>query len=182
MGVTAIFGGPGLPFTWHEFVRSYYVHKQSIQAGNPAKRFSEFDFSYRVPGLRNWLTIYNDSLVGDEYSPIGSSRPLLNPGIYLPQLPKIPKMDLRVEGLKEPFEAGNEFPPGFPYYDLRYRSGYTNDGNLLGTWIGRAGFGGQAWATYWFSSRNKLQVGYRHQEVNSKFSGECAGRRRWSRQ
>ncbi len=175
MGVTAIFGGPGLPFTWNEFVRSYYVHKQTIQAGNPAKRFSEFDFSYRIPGLRNWLTIYNDSLVGDEYSPIGSSRPLLNPGIYLPRLPKIPKMDLRLEGLKEPFAAGNEFPPGFPYYDLRYRSGYTNDGNLMGTWIGRAGFGGQAWATYWFSSRNKLQVGYRHQEVNSKFVVNAQG-------
>lgn len=175
MGVTAIFGGPGLPFTWNEFVRSYYVHRQTIQSGNPAKRFSEFDFSYRVPGLRNWLTIYNDSLVGDEVSPIGSSRPLLNPGIYLPQLPKIPKMDLRVEGLKEPFAAGDEFPPGFPYYDLRYRSGYTNDGNPLGTWIGRAGFGGQAWATYWFSSRNKLQMSYRHQEVNSKFVTDATG-------
>ena len=177
MGVTAIFGGPGLPFTWNEFVRSYYVHRQTIQSGNPAKRFSEFSFSYRVPGLRNWLTIYNDSLVGDEVSPIGSSRPLLNPGIYFPRLPKIPKLDLRVEGLKEPFAAGNEFPPGFPYYDLRYRSGYTNDGNPLGTWIGRAGFGGQAWATYWFSPRNKLQVNYRHQEVNSKFvvNAESAG-------
>jgi membrane-associated phospholipid phosphatase len=175
MGVTAIFGGPGLPFTWNEFVRSYYVHKQTIQEGNPAKRFSEFDFSYRVPGLRNWLTIYNDSLVGDEVSPIGSSRPLLSPGIYLPRLPKIPKMDLRVEGLKEPFAAGNEFPPGFPYYDLRYRSGYTNDGNMLGTWVGRAGFGGQAWATYWFSSRSKLQVSYRHQDVNSKFVVNAQG-------
>jgi hypothetical protein len=171
MGVTAIFGGPGLPFTWHNFVRSYYVHKGSITAGNPAKRFSEFDISYRIPGLRDWLTIYNDSLVGDEYSPIGSTRPLLSPGIYLPKLPKIPKMDLRIEGLKEPFEGvtSNEFPPGFPYYDLRYRSGYTNDGNLLGTWIGRAGFGGQAWATYWFSPRDKFQVTYRHQQVNSKF-------------
>jgi hypothetical protein len=80
-------------------------------------------------------------------------------------------MDLRVEGLKEPFEGvtANEFPAGFPYFDNRYRSGYTNDGNLLGTWIGRAGFGGQAWATYWFSSTSKLQMSYRHQEVNSKF-------------
>ena len=175
MGVTAMFGGPGLPFTWSEFVRSYYVHRQSIEAGNPAKRFSQFDFSYRIPGLRKWLTVYNDSLVGDEYSPIGSSRPLLNPGIYLPHVPKIPKMDLRVEGLKEPFEAGHGALPGFPYYDLRYRSGYTNDGVPLGTWIGRAGFGGQAWATYWLSARNKLQVSYRHQEVNSKFVVNAEG-------
>ena len=62
MGVTAMFGGPGLPFTWNEFVRSYYVHKNSVQEGNPAKRFSALDISYRVPHLRNWLTVYNDSV------------------------------------------------------------------------------------------------------------------------
>ena len=171
MGVTAMFGGPGLPFTWNEFVRSYYVHRNSVQEGNPAKRFSALDISYRVPHLRNWLTIYNDSLVGDQYSPLDSTRPVLSPGIYLPQLRKLPKMDLRVEILKEPFHGKtlNEFPPGFLYYDLRYRSGYTNDGNLLGSWIGRAGYGGQAWATYWFSPRNKLQIKYRHQQVNSQF-------------
>src|SRR5207245_2770950 len=65
MGVTAIFGGPGLPFTWSEFLRSYYSHKASVAAGNPAKRFSGFEFSYRVLGLSNWLMIYNDSFIVD---------------------------------------------------------------------------------------------------------------------
>ena len=46
MGVTAIFGGPGLPFTWHEFFRSYYGHNVNT-ATNPGKRFSSFDFTYR---------------------------------------------------------------------------------------------------------------------------------------
>ncbi len=166
MGITAIFGGPGLPFTWSEFLRSYYSHKNST-ALNPAKRFSGFDVSYRVPGLRNWLTVYNDSLVGDEISPIGSSRPMLNPGLYFPQVPKISKLDLRLEGVKDPFT--NIFLPGFIYYDRRYRSGYTNAGNLIGSWVGRDGFGAQAQATYWFSSQTRLQCGYRYQEADRSF-------------
>jgi membrane-associated phospholipid phosphatase len=164
MGVTAIFGGPGLPFTWHEFLRSYYGHDVNT-ATNPAKRFSSFDFTYRVPGLRKWLTVYTDSLVGDEISPLGSTRPMLNPGIYLPQLPRLPKLELRVEGFKaEPRLATI-------YVDRRFRSGYTNDGNLIGSWIGRQSLGGQAWAKYSFAARSSLQLGYRHQEVDRVLAG-----------
>jgi membrane-associated phospholipid phosphatase len=172
LGVTAIFGGPGLPFTWHNFLRTYYAHNADT-AINPGKRFSGFDISYRIPGLRKWLTFYNDSLTVDEISPIGSTRPLLSPGLYLPQLPKLPKMELRVEALKEPTSTAvfTEFFPGYIYFDRRYRSGYTNNGNLIGSWIGRAGLGGQAWAKYSFSPRTTVQVGYRHQEVDHAFIG-----------
>ena len=134
MGFTAQFAGPGLPFTWSNFIRTFYVHSQSgptTSGNNPGKRLSALDFSYRVPGLRKWLTVYNDSLVVDEISPIGSSRPTVNPGIYMPQIPKLPKLELRAEGVKEPLTS--EFEPGFVYYRLRrYRSGYTNNGLLLG--------------------------------------------------
>lgn len=169
MGVTAIFGGPGLPFTWSEFLRSYYSHKASAARGNPAKRFSSFDISYRIPGLRKWLTVYNDSLVVDEISPIGSTRPLLNPGVYLPQVPKISKLEMRFEGLKNG-ALPHQFAPGFDYWDARYRSGYTNNGNLLGAWI-RAAVAGKAWARYSFSPRSSLQFGYRHEEVDKHFVG-----------
>jgi len=164
MGVTAIFGGPRLPFTWHEFFRSYYGHNVST-ATNPGKRFSSVDFTYRLPGLRRWLTFYADSMVGDEISPIGSTRPMLNPGLYLPQLPKLPKLELRVEGFKAEPRLGTI------YFDRRYRSGYTNDGNLIGSWIGRQAQGGQAWIKYSFTARNSLQLGYRHQEVDKFLAG-----------
>jgi membrane-associated phospholipid phosphatase len=166
MGITAVFGGPGLPFTWSEFLRSYYSHKSST-ALNPAKRFSGFDVTYRVPRLRKWLTVYNDSLVGDEISPIGSSRPMLSPGIFMPQLPKVSRLALRFEGVKDPFT--NIFPPGFIYYDRRYRSGYTNDGNLIGSWVGRDGFGAMGQATYWLSAQSRLECGYRYQEADRSF-------------
>lgn len=164
MGVTAIFGGPGLPFTWHEFFRSYYAHNLNT-ATNPAKRFSNFDFTYRVPGLRRWLTFYTDSLVGDEISPLGSTRPMLNPGIYLPQLPKLPKLELRLEGFKAEPRLGTM------YFDRRYHSGYTNQGNLIGSWIGRQALGGQGWAKYSLTARTSLQLGYRHQEVDRFLAG-----------
>jgi membrane-associated phospholipid phosphatase len=168
MGITAQFAGPGLPFTVDNFLRTFYSH--TAGTNNPGKRLSEFDFSYRFPGLRKWLTVYNDALVVDEISPVGSTRPALNPGIYMPQIPKLPKMQLRAEGFHE--SLTDEFAPGYVYYGVRrYRSGYTNDGNLMGTWIGRAGRGAQGWLTYSFSPRNRVQLGYRHQEVSKLFVG-----------
>jgi Capsule assembly protein Wzi/PAP2 superfamily len=169
LGVSAMFGGPGLPVTFGNFFRTYYAHS-STASNNPGKRISSADFAYRVPYLRNWLTLYMDALVVDEVSPIGSTRANVNPGIYLPQLPKIAKLELRAEGLNE--SLTNEFAPGFVYYDLRrYRGGYTNNGNLLGSWIGRAGRGGQGWLTYSFSPRTRLQVGYRLQDISKVFIG-----------
>src|SRR3984885_14349315 len=169
MGVTAMFGGPGLLVTFGNFFRTYYVHSSSA-TNNPGKRISSADFTYRVPGLRNWLTVYLVSLVVDEISPIGSTRANLNPGIYLPQLPKVPRMELRAEGINE--SGASEFAPGFVYYDLRrYRSGYTNYGNLLASWIGRAGRGGQGWLTYSFTPRTRVQLGYRLQNVSRDFIG-----------
>jgi len=167
MGVTAMFGGPGLPVTFGNFFRTYYIHSPSA-VNNPGKRISSADLTYRVPGVRNWLTFYMDSLVVDEFSPIGSTRANVNPGIYMPQFPRIPKLQLRAEGIHESTTA--EFAPGFVYFDQRrYLGGYTNDGNLLATWIGRAGRGGQGWLTYSFSPRNQFQLGYRLQEVSPRF-------------
>ena len=167
MGITAMFGGPGLPVTFGNFFRTYYVHSPN-PASNPGKRISAADFTYRVPGLRNWLTFYMDALVVDEVSPIGSTRANVNPGIYMPQFPKIPKLELRAEGINESTTA--EFVPGFVYFDQRrYLGGYTNDGDLLASWIGRAGRGGEGWLTYSFSPRNQVQLSYRLQEVSPRF-------------
>jgi hypothetical protein len=166
MAYTAQISGPGLPLTFHNFFRSIYSHTGGTN--DPGKRLSQADFSYRVPGLRRWLTVYGDAMVVDEYSPIGSTRANVIPGIYMPQIPKIPRLELRAEGIHE--STTNEFSPGFVYYGLRrYRSGYTNDGLLLGSWIGRAGRGGQSWLTYWFSARTDVQLGYRLQEVSPAF-------------
>ena len=167
-GFTAQFGGEGNPFTWANFLRTFYSHR-SDASKNPAKRLSEFQFSYRVPRLRDWLQVYVDSMVIDEYSPLGSTRPAINPGLYLPRLPKVHKMDLRLEGMTTDLNWPSHFSPGAFYSDGRYRSGYTNNGNLIGSWVGRQGRGQQGWLTYHFSPRTFLQAGYRHNSVDREF-------------
>ena len=169
MGISVMFGGAGLPFTFHNFLRTYYAHSPNTSI-NPGKRFSAFDFTYRIPRLRKWMTVYLDSLVVDEVSPIGSSRPSLNPGLYFPRIPKVPNLELRVEGIKTQQRPHVGFPAGFVYSDRRYKNGYTNGGDLLlGNWIGRAGVGVQSWVTYHFSARNNLEVSYRHVNVDHTF-------------
>jgi hypothetical protein len=167
LGFTVLFGGPGLPFTWHNFLRSFYANAIPGTITDPGDRRSTFDFSYRVPHLRDWLTIYADSFVEDEYSPLGSTRPSMRVGVYLPRVPRVPKLDLRLEGVYT--DVPGQQPTGFLYFNGRYRSGYTNNGQLLASWIGREGRGGQAWATYWLSPRSKFQIAYRHAEVDREF-------------
>ncbi|HWY22615.1 MAG TPA: capsule assembly Wzi family protein [Candidatus Acidoferrum sp.] len=168
MGFTAQFGGTGNPFTWANFLRTFYSHRAGI-ARNPAKRLSEFDLAYRVPGLRNWMQVYLDSMVIDEYSPIGSTRPAINPGVYFPRLPKLHNLEVRLEGVTTDLNIPARYAPGAFYWDTRYRSGYTNDGNLIGNWSGRSGRGEQGWITYHFSPRSDLQLAYRQNSVDRSF-------------
>ena len=65
----------------------------------PARALAPSTFSWRLPYLRNWLTLYTDSEVHDDISPIDAPRrAAVRPGIYLSHVPGIPKLDLRVEG------------------------------------------------------------------------------------
>jgi predicted porin len=50
-----------------------------------------------------------------------------------------------------------------------WRSGYTNNGNILGSWVGRGGQGAQAWSNYWFGPRSRVQFNFRHQKVSQEF-------------
>jgi hypothetical protein len=136
----------------------------------PGKRTSGLDFSYRLPGLRNWLTFYGDGVVWDQFSPIAyADRSAWRAGLYLSHFPFVPKLDLRMEGVYTDLPIGGLVGHGFFYFDGTWRSGYTNDGNIMGSWIGRDGQGAQAWMNYWFSPKNRIQVNYRHQKVSQQF-------------
>ena len=55
---------------------------------DPGARFGAFDFSYRLPFVRKWLTLYSDSEVHDDVSPIDAPRrAAIRPGIYLSHFP-----------------------------------------------------------------------------------------------
>ena len=113
IGFTAQFGGPGLPFTFGDFIRTFYVHTQDTSTttgNNPAKRATSADFSYRVPGIRDWLTVYGDALTVDEISPIGSTRATVNPGITVADgvvhYQLLPHNHVKIESGEWPFMGG----------------------------------------------------------------------------
>jgi membrane-associated phospholipid phosphatase len=174
---TAEFGGVGRSLTLAAVWNSYFVFNQSSDYypayKNPGKRTGGIEFSYRVPFVRNWLTIYANSLSSDDPSPLGNPpRAAWNPGFYMPQLPHLRKLDFRVEAVNTNLPSvGTKLSV---YWEGFYHDLYTNKGNIVGSWIGRQGLGLQSWSTYWFSPRSSLQLGYRQAKVAKDFipSGE----------
>ena len=167
---TTDYGGPGYPLTWHTFLRSIYSTDQTNPgaANKPGSRRSGLDFSYRI---RNGLMFYADAMTEhDTISPlIGPDVAAWLGGIYFPRLPKIPKMDFRAEGVYTDPPIGGNVGSGYFYYNPTWISGFTNAGKLMGSWVGREGQGVQAWTTYWFTPRNKLQFEFRHLKVSREF-------------
>jgi hypothetical protein len=172
---TTIFAGTGYPFTAHSLLRAMFSTATPGPGTptDPGDRQGAFDFAYRIPKLRNWLTFYGDAYSEDQANPwFAWDKSAITAGIYMPRIPKIPKLDFRVEGVYTDLPGGTAViaqNPGFFYYNVHYKSGFTNNGNLLGSWIGRQGQGAEAWSNYWFSPKNKLQLHFRHQKVDHKF-------------
>lgn len=168
-GVTAVLSGPGFPLTLHSLLRSYSASNTIPgETNDPGDRRSSFDFSYRLPGMRKWLTLYGDSFTEDEFSPVSYPRKSsFRAGLYMPALPRLPQVDLRVEGIYT--DIPNLGTPGVEYFNTRFLSGYTNYGQIIGNPIGREGRGLNAWTTYHLSARNSVQLHYRNQHVNPEF-------------
>jgi membrane-associated phospholipid phosphatase len=171
---TTDYGGPGYPVTLDTMLRSLFSTGNTL-SGNPNKpgsRRAGLDFSYRLPGLRNLVTFYGEGMA--EHNEV---TPLIGPdvgawlgGLYFPRIPKIQKLDLRLEGgYTDPVNTLPDVAFGAFYWDGTWLSGFQNGRHLLGSWIGRQGQGEQAWTTYWFTAHNKLQFGFRHQKDSNEF-------------
>ena len=170
---TGEFGGVGRALTPGAFWNAYFVFNRSSvfypASKNPGKRTGGLDFSYRVPYLRNWLTVYANALSSDDPSPLSNPpRAAMNPGIYMPRLPGLPKLDFRVESVytNTPVSSSGGH---FVYFETFYHDLYTNKGNIIGSWVGREGTGFQARSTYWAGPRNSIQFGYRHSTTSASF-------------
>jgi hypothetical protein len=173
VGRTGLFGGPDFPITLGSVKHSLFSTSNSVGRGqDPGDRRSTFDFSYRIPGFRKWLTLFEDSFVEDEISPIGyPRRSAHNPGLYLSQVPGVPHLDLRVEAsytnLPDLIQPTNG---GFFYWNVRYLDGYTNKGNIMGNaTVGRQGIAYRADTTYWVASDKTLKFGYRSEIADNFF-------------
>jgi hypothetical protein len=177
-----IWGGKGHEaITLHTFLRSFFSFQdvtpaEKFSSSDPGARFGTFDFSYRLPFLSKWITLYTDSLVHDDVSPISAPRRAgVHPGIYLARFPRLEHLDLRLEGANtEP--VSHYDPDGTPinqgqflYYEGVQRQGPTNQGFLVGDWVGREGKGGQAWLTYHLSPQEEVQIEYRNAKASKVF-------------
>jgi hypothetical protein len=163
---TTIFAGYGRPLNLRTFLHSFSILGNG-QAIDPGKRTTEFNLNYHVPGFRR-IVLYSEQFAYD--NPVEGkylARFAMDPGIYITELPVLNKLDLRVEGVYTnlPHLRDN----AYFYGNAHYPQGYTNYGQILGSWVGRQGSGGQASSTYWFSARNKATVTYRKMYADKSY-------------
>jgi len=176
---TAVFAGQGkTPLTFKTFGRSFLsVNDVPVSdkgtPRDPGARHGAFDFSYRLPFVRKWLTLYSDSVAHDEPNPVAAPRrAAIVPGLYLSHFPKLNNLDLRVEsgytdigGVGLPGQQGGHFL----YWEFIYHDAYLNKGNLMGSWIGRDGKGTQVWSNYWLGASSLIQFSYRNSKISPEF-------------
>jgi len=156
---TTIFAGYGRPLTFGTFLHSLSIFGNG-QAIDPGKRVTEVNLNYHVPGFRQVVQVFSEGMAWDD--PIEGkfiARFAWDPGVYIAELPKFRKLDARFEAVytdlpKLPYQ-------GYFYANEHYDQGYTNYGQILGSWVGRQGIGGQASTTYWFSPQKKATFFYR---------------------
>jgi hypothetical protein len=173
-----IWGGKGHePITLHTFLRSFFnlndtAADPTVKSGaaDPGARYSDFNFSWRLPLLRHSVTLYADSIAHDDVSPISAPRrAAYRPGLYLSQFPGVPKLDIRVEAASTDISTLRSLNGQFNYYEIIQRQGYTNKGFIMGDWIGREAKGGQAWLTYHLSANEWVQIEYLNKKTPKDF-------------
>jgi hypothetical protein len=165
---TVIFAGEGAPFTANAFLRSIFSVSGGNEQKDPGDRRVAVDATYRIPGLRECLTGYIDGFSDDQpFPPSYPTESAWTSGFFLRCIPDLPHLTLRAEGLLSPHR--DLAFPGFFYFNVHYLSGYTNNRQLMGSWIGREGDGEQIWTTWNLSPRSSIEASFRGMTVNREF-------------
>ena len=172
---TVMFAGEGRPLTLRSFWNAFSsvgdntatIPGTQLDVGD---RRGEFDFHYRLPHLRNWVALYGDFMTDDDPSPLSAPhRSILAPGIELIRVPKLPRLQLRIEGLSSAAASTAAYDGTFFYWNGAYPDGYTNRGNIIGSWIGRDSTAIWGEAKYWVSSTHTVTVAARGVELAHNF-------------
>jgi membrane-associated phospholipid phosphatase len=172
---TVTIGGPGsgAPLNAREFLRSFFGRVDPRIDSIPGDAHTEMDWTFHVPKVRDSIVLYGDWYAEDAALPvIFPRRNPIHPGIYITKFPRLPKLDLHVEGVST--EQADNLSLGvgnaghFNYFNGNYHDGYTNDGYLIGNAVGRDGTTIQGWLTYWLSERNYLQLVYKNNSVSKE--------------
>ena len=173
---TIIFGGAGHePVTLHTFLKGFFSTTDTtaglkFSRDDPGARFSDFTFSWRLPFVRRYSTLYLDSISHDDVSPVSAPRRAsFRTGMYFSQIPKLHKLDFRVEAVTTDPPVDRSNGGQFAYFEIVQVQGYTNKGNIMGDWIGREAKGGQAWLTYHLSGNEMVQLEYLNKKTPKDF-------------
>jgi len=173
---TIIFGGEGhAPVTLHTFLKGFFDFNDTTggvktSREDPGARFSDFNFSYRLPFVRRFATLYIDSITHDDVTPISAPRrAAYRTGVYISQLPRFHRLDFRAEGVTTDPGVSRSQGGTFNYFEVIQLQGYTNKGFIMGDWIGREAKGGQAWLTYHLSGNEWVQLEYLNKKTPKDF-------------
>ena len=97
MSKTTLYGGPGNPVTPKTLLKSalgMHVNGEPLGDGR-----SVVDFSYRIPKLRNWLSLYGEGFSEDEISPLNTpGKSVWQGGLYFAKLPEAQPSRLEAGG------------------------------------------------------------------------------------
>jgi membrane-associated phospholipid phosphatase len=181
-GRTSILGKGGSPngdsFTWANFFHSFFGWKYTtIVPGNhiigvPGDQRDSLDFIWHLPRTRNAISLYAELYADDKpVMIVDPPRGAYRWGVYISRIPKLPRLDFRVEGTSTE-------SPSFPsraqtpnYFNSEYRDGYTNYGMLMGNTVGREGRAYQVWSTYHFSPKHTLEFSLKDSRIDPGFIG-----------
>ncbi len=165
---TVIWGGRGhVPITLGSFGRSFFSFQnvsvaQKFSRTDPGDRLSTFDFAWQLPFLRDWVTLYTDSFAHDDVTPLSAPRHnAYRPGIYVSHFPRLPKLDLRVEGSDSDPPITDSHRGQFLAWEGVQQQGPTNKGFLFGDPNERESKGGNAWLTWHLSPEEQVQASWR---------------------
>lgn len=174
---TIIFGGKGhAPVTLHTFLKGFFdfqdtTVQEKYSREDPGARFSDFNFSYRLPFVRKYATFYVDAISHDDVTPISAPRRAsYRTGLYITQFPgRLKRLDLRAEAVNMDPDVGPSHAGQFNYWEVVQLQGYTNKGIIMGDWMGREAKGGQAWLTYHLSGNEWVQLEYLRKKTPGDF-------------
>jgi hypothetical protein len=165
------------PVTIHSFLKSFFSFNDTESdpgvkgtTNDPGARFTAFNFSWRLPFLNHYVTLYTDSEAHDDVTPPSAPRrAAYRPGVYISQFPHLPKLDFRIEGVSTDTSTLRSLYGQFNYFEGVQRQAYTNNGVLFGDWIGREAKGGQAWLTWHLSPDEFIQAEYLYKKTPKDF-------------
>ena len=173
---TIIFGGKAhTPVTLHTFLKGFFdindtTSEEKFSRDDPGARFSDFNFSWRLPYLQRYATLYLDTTTHDDVTPISAPRrAAFRTGLEISQFPKFRKLELRAEGVMNDQSVQRSNGGYFTDYETVQRQGYTNKGFIMADWAGREAKGGQAWLTYHLSGNEWVQAEYLHKKTAKDF-------------